>query len=102
MCLKLVQSIWGITIKINMTDDQNDKNASGLGYLNTSLMPGNSQIRCAEGFFLDNSSNPICSPLCKSWLKVTAQDVAFVACLILAIISSIILLSAARIQKDAM
>lgn len=86
-----------------LVDDLNDKNASGLSCVNTSTPADDGELRCAERFFLDNSSNyPVCIPLCKSWLTVKPEDVAFSICLMMAVISSIILLIVAKIQKDTM
>ena len=94
-----------VAIKI-IIDGLNDKNASDLSCVNYSTPSDHSELRCAERFFLDNSSsssgNPICIPLCKSWLTVEAEDVAFSVCLIALIISSIILIIVARLRKDGM
>lgn len=88
-----------------LLDGLNDKNASGLNCVNTSSAPGDhSELRCADGFFVDNSSSssPLCIPLCKSWLTVGTEEVALALCLVLSIISSIIFLIVTGLQKDTM
>ena len=90
-----------VAIKI-LIDGLNVKNASDLSCVNCSTPSDHSELRCAERFFLDNSSssgNPSCVPLCKSWLTVEPEDVAFSVCVIVSIISSIILVIIARQQR---
>ena len=54
-----------------------------------------SGILCAEGFYLDNTSDHICIPLCNSWLAASdtlAGNTIFVVSMISAILSIIILI----------
>ena len=57
------------------------------------------ELSCAVGFYLDNSSLPICVPHCRSWLNVTVSDIVFTISLSLAIITCIALFVIVRFQR---
>ena len=33
-----------------------------------------SNITCAEGFYLSNNSTSVCRPICRSWVELTEDD----------------------------
>jgi hypothetical protein len=69
--------------------------------LNATVKQIDSDLICAESFYLDNSTLPACIPHCQSWLKVTTTDIIVYICLmILGVIFSIILFIVAWLQKD--
>ena len=60
---------------------------------------------CAQGFYLENNSHPICVPLCDNWIAVSETfvgDVLFVVSMITAIVSSTILIVTLWPQRDTM
>ena len=67
---------------------------------NTSVKWPDGNVTCAVGFYLNNSTLPVCVPHCKSWLNVTAMDIVTSISVILAIISCAILFVVVRLQKD--
>lgn len=46
-----------------------------------------SEIVCAEGFYLDNSSGPLCLPLCAYWLSSSRSSVSV---LVVEVISKVV------------
>ena len=83
-----------------------DQNASSLCLNTTGRWPDtDSRITCAEGFYLDNNSHPLCIPLCDSWVAASgtlAGNIIFVAIMITAIVSFIILIVVLWPQRDTM
>ena len=85
-----------------------DQNATSLCTNTTGKWPDiGSEITCAEGFYLDNNSHPICIPLCDtgSWVGVSrtlAGDIIFVVSIITTIVSFIILIVVLWPQRDTM
>ena len=65
--------------------------------------PGGVEVVCAEGFYLDDiSSHPVCIPLCERWLTLATEDIVYAVSLIIAMISSAVLLLLLWPQKDTM
>ena len=85
-----------------------DLNATSLCLNTTGGWSGtdSQEILCAEGFYLDNNSSPVCNPLCDFWVSgsgTIARDVIILISQILSIISSVILLIVALwLQKDTL
>ena len=86
-------------------DNLTDQNGTKL-YSNGSDHDVEAEVGCAEGFYLDNSSRPLCRPLCSYWLSVSGNSgntVIEAISMTMAIVSSLILVVLALWpQRDTM
>jgi hypothetical protein len=69
---------------------------------NTSVQQNNSELTCVIGFYLDNSTRPVCIPHCKSWLNVKTSDIVVSICQSLSIVTCIVLFIIMRFQRHTM
>lgn len=69
---------------------------------NTSVQQSDDEITCVVGFYLDNSTRPVCTPHCKSWLNISTSDIVITVCLSLSIITCIVLFIIVRFQRHTM
>ena len=82
-----------------------DQYASSLCLNTTGGSDSDNEVVCAEGFYLDNNSHPICIPLCAHWISASETvvgGVIFVVSIILATVSSIILFVTLYPRRDTM